>query len=78
MRKNVADSEIVPRIGLAFVAAAGAAWAQPAALKAVLFGVAAGMLTTVAIGYCPVTALREADQSEQPTWRTLKTYRVEA
>lgn len=78
MRTNVDRDEFVPRIGLAFVAAASGALAGPVAVKVALFGLAAGMLATVATGYCPITALRENADDEEPTWRTLKTYRVEA
>ena len=77
MQRNVTASERTPRLALA-VAASIVALATPGRLlKGLILASAAGMLATVATGYCPINAALDASDAEAPHWRTLKTFRVE-
>lgn len=78
MKENVGTDERIPRVVMALAMATAALWAPKAALKIGLLTLAGGMLGTVATGYCPVYAIADRDTTERPTWRTLKTWRVEA
>ena len=69
VRTNVGIGEYGPRVVLALAAGAVALSVPPVRLKAVLLGLAGGLLTTVATGYCPVTALSARGDTERPTWR---------
>jgi hypothetical protein len=77
MPQNVKPSEALPRVVIAIAAGTAAAWAPKVSLKALLLGVAGGMLATVATGYCPVNTLTRRRTVERPTWRTLRSWRVE-
>jgi len=48
-----------------------------ATAKVMVLALAGGLLT-IATKYCLVNALTKRDTSEAPTWRTLKTWRVDA
>ena len=76
MKRNVHSDEQIPRIGLAAAAGIASLWV-PTWLKTGLLGMAAGLLASVATGYCPVKAALTQDV-EEPTWTTLKTNRVQA
>jgi hypothetical protein len=79
MTQNVPAEQHIPRIAAAVAAGIGAALVPAAWLKTGLFAAAAGLLASVATGYCPLTAaLDSANADAEPQWRTLKTYRVEA
>ena len=78
MEQNVGTNEYGSRIGIALVAGAVSACVPNTVMRAVLLALAGGLLTTVATGYCPVIAFAERRTTEAPTWRTLKTWRVEA
>jgi hypothetical protein len=80
MKHNVPAEQHVPRIAAAIAAGIGAALVPGPWLKTGLYAAAAGLLGSVATGYCPVTAAwRGIDTGrEEPGWRTLKTYRVDA
>jgi 4-hydroxybenzoate polyprenyltransferase len=80
MVHNVPDTQHVPRIAMAVAAAVGAVFVGTTWLKTGLFATAAGLLASVATGYCPLNAAidRREDAQTPPHWRTLKTYRVEA
>ena len=78
MIRNVTTDQRIPRIAMALAAGFGAAFGAPIWLKAGLLATAAGLLTTVATGYCPITAALDRGAEPEPRWRTLKTYRVEA
>jgi heme O synthase-like polyprenyltransferase len=81
MRQNVTADQHVPRLAMAVAAGVGAAVAPRVWLKTSLFAAAAGLLASVATGYCPITAAldRGGDNSmSDASWRTLKTYRVHA
>jgi hypothetical protein len=77
MERNVDASEYVPRILIALAAGLGAAFVRHPAARGLLLAAGGGLLSTVALSYCPCNALlgRTAEESE---WRTLKTWRVEA
>ena len=78
MIQNVSAEQRLPRIVIAIAAGIGAALAPSVSLKTGLFAAAAGLLASVATGYCPINAAMERGEEPQPRWRTLKTYRVEA
>jgi len=79
MTRNVPDEQHIPRIAMALAAGVGASLIPAAWAKTGLLATAAGLLTSVATGYCPLTAALNRDSAEpEGTWRTLKTYRVEA
>jgi hypothetical protein len=78
MIQNVPAEQEIPRIAIAAAAGVGAAMIPGAFVKAGLFAVAAGLLASVATGYCPLTAALSDDRTEAPTWRTLKSFHVEA
>jgi hypothetical protein len=78
MEQNVGSEERIPRIALATVAAVGAWATRSKLLKGAFLAIAGGLLSTVATGYCPITAAVGRDTAEEPHWRTIKTWRVEA
>ena len=80
MIRNVSADQHIPRIAMAIAAGVGASFAPSAWAKTGLFATAAGLLASVASGYCPITAALDSrgDNQDEPHWRTLKTYRVEA
>jgi hypothetical protein len=78
MIQNVSADQRIPRIAMAIAAGVGAALAPAVWLKTGLFAASAGLLASVATGYCPINAAMESGEQPQPQWRTLKTYRVEA
>lgn len=79
MIQNVPADQHIPRIAMAVAAGVAAALVPSTVLKTGLFAAAAGLLGSVATGYCPINAaLGRENDSDEPHWRTLKTYRVEA
>jgi hypothetical protein len=78
MIQNVPAEQQIPRIAMAVAAGVSAAMIPGALAKAGLLGVAAGLLASVATGYCPLTAALSRDSTDAPTWRTLKSFHVEA
>ena len=78
MENNVSAAERTPRIVVALAAGVAAAFTSNLVLKGVMVGSAAAMLATVATGYCPINAVLDGPDAGAPTWRTLKTHRVEA
>jgi hypothetical protein len=74
--RNVRPRERVPRVAIAIALAAGASRA-PRWLRLPLYGLAAEMLATVAMEYCPVNAMLGRGLEERK-WTTLRTNRVEA
>ena len=78
MENNVSAAERTPRIVVALAAGVAAAFTSNLVLKGVMVGSAAAMLATVATGYCPINAVLAGKDAGAPTWRTLKTHRVEA
>lgn len=78
MEQNIGSAERIPRIAMAVAAAVGASFTRSTLLKGGLLALAGGLLSTVATGYCPISAALERDTAEEPTWRTIKTWRVEA
>ena len=78
MEQNIGSQERIPRIAMALAAAAGASATRSKMLKSALLTIAGGLLSTVATGYCPISAAFGRDTAEKPGWRTLKTWRVEA
>ena len=76
MEKNIGSQELGPRIAMAMAAAAGAAATRSNPARGWLLALAAGLVGTVATGYCPVSAAFGRDTSEQPQWRTIRTSRV--
>jgi hypothetical protein len=82
MTQNVYSDERLPRIGLAVAAGVAAVFA-PTRLRTGLLGLAAGLVASVATGYCPLKAAlsgrRALNRGDAETaWRTLKTSRVQA
>jgi hypothetical protein len=77
MMPNVPADRHIPRIAMAVAAGVGAALAPTAWLKTGLFAAAAGLLTSLATGYCPMIATMNRGDEPEPRWRTLKTHRVE-
>jgi hypothetical protein len=79
MIRNVPAEQHIPRIAMALAAGVGASLIPAAWAETGLLATAAGLLTSVATGYCPLTAAMNRGSAEpEGTWRTLKTYRVEA
>ena len=82
MQQNIGSEERIPRIVMALAAAVGASGIRSTLWKGAFLGVAAGLLGTVATGYCPISAAigrdTSGETSEPPQWRTIKTWRVEA
>jgi hypothetical protein len=78
METNVSASERTPRIVIGLAAGVAAAFTSNLLLKGFFVGSATAMLATVATGYCPINALLDGQDAGAPTWRTLKTHRVEA
>jgi hypothetical protein len=74
---NVDASEYVPRILIAGAAGMSAAFVRHPAVRGLLLAAGGGLLTTVALSYCPCNAIL-GRTAEEPEWRTLKTWRVEA
>lgn len=78
MTQNVPAEQQIPRIAMAAAAGVGAALIPGVWAKTGLFAAAAGLLASVATGYCPLTAALNGGQPDTPEWRTLKSFRVEA
>ena len=78
MEPNIGSQERIPRIAMAIAAAVGASATRSNVLKGAFIALAGGLLSTVATGYCPITAALGRDTAEEPGWRTIKTWRVEA
>jgi hypothetical protein len=79
MIQNVSSDQYVPRIVMAVAAGVGAAVVPAAWAKTGLFAAAAGLLASVATGYCPITAAVSRQEPEEPPhWHTLKTFQVQA
>jgi DUF2892 family protein len=78
MIQNVSAEQQIPRIAIAAAASVGAAMVPRTWAKTGLFAVAAGLLASVATGYCPITAALNGANPDAPDWRTLKSFRVEA
>ena len=76
MNSNVGESELAPRIVIAFGVGMAAMLAPGLLLKGLLLVSATGLLATVATGYCPINAALGERPTEAPHWRTLKAYRV--
>jgi hypothetical protein len=78
MIQNVSSDQYAPRIVMALAAGVGAAFIPGTLAKTGLFAAAAGLLASVATGYCPVTAaVARQEPEEAPHWHTLKTYQVQ-
>ena len=78
MEQNIGTKERIPRVAMAVAAAVGASAAGSNWTKGALMVLAGGLLSTVATGYCPISAALGRDTTEEPAWRTIKTWRVEA
>jgi len=78
MEQNIGSEERIPRIAMALAAAVGASRMRSNLSKGALLALAGGLLGTVATGYCPVSAAVGRNTAEEPEWRTIKTWRVEA
>jgi Protein of unknown function (DUF2892) len=78
MEQNIGAKERGPRVVMAVAAAIGASAAGSNWTKGALLVLAGGLLSTVATGYCPISAALGRDTTEAPAWRTIKTWRVEA
>ena len=78
MEQNIGSEERIPRIAMALAAAIGASATRSNLLKGAFLALAGGLLSTVATGYCPISAALGRDTAEEPTWRTIKTWRVAA
>jgi hypothetical protein len=70
-------NERLPRVVVAVAAAVAAVYAPNVWLKSLLAGVAATVSATVVFSAADAIGAAAANQ-EEPHWRTLKTYRVEA
>jgi hypothetical protein len=77
MEQNIGPQERIPRIAMAIAAAVGASSTRSNLLKSAFLALAGGLLSTVATGYCPVSAALGRDTAEKPEWRNLRTWRVE-
>ena len=78
MEHNIGSDERIPRILMAMAAALGASRTRSNLSKGALLALAGGSLSTVATGYCPISAAVGRNTTEKPAWRTIKTWRVEA
>ena len=78
MEQNIRSEERIPRIAMAVAAAIGASRTRSSLSKGALLALAGGLLGTVATGYCPISAAVGRNTAEEPTWRTIKTWRVAA
>jgi hypothetical protein len=78
MEPNIGSEERIPRIAMAMAAAVGAYRMRSNLSKGALLALAGGLLGTVATGYCPISAAVGRNTAEEPTWRTIKTWRVAA
>jgi len=78
MESNIGSEERIPRITMALAAAIGASATRSNLLKGAFLALAAGLLGTVATGYCPVSAALRRDTAAEPGWRTIKAWRVTA
>jgi len=76
MDHYTAFDERLPRVVIAVAAAVAAVYAPNVWFKSLLAGVAATVSATVVFGRTGMGAA--AANQEEPHWRTLKTYRVEA
>ena len=77
MEQNIGTKERIPRVAMAIAAAVGASAAGSSWTKGALLVLAGGLLGTVATGYCPLSATLGRDTTEEPAWRTIRTWRVE-
>jgi hypothetical protein len=78
MTANVGSAERAPRIAMALAAGVGGVFAPGAFLKGMFWTAAAALAATVATSYCPVNEILGRNDTSEPTWRTIKTWRVEA
>jgi hypothetical protein len=78
VEQNIGTKERIPRVAMAIAAAIGASATRSNWSKGALLVLAGGLLSTVATGYCPISAVLGRDTTEEPVWRTIKTWRVEA
>ena len=78
MEQNIGSEGRIPRILMAMAAALGASRTRSNLSKGALLALAGGLLSTVSTGYCPISAAVGRNTTEKPTWRTIKTWRVEA
>jgi hypothetical protein len=77
MEQNIGAKERIPRIAMAMAAAIGASRMRSNLSKGALLALAGVLLGTVASGYCPISEAVGRNTAEEPTWRTIKTWRVE-
>lgn len=78
VEQHIGAKERIPRVAMAIAATVGASAAGSHWTRGAWLVLAGGLLSTVATGYCPLSAALERDTTEEPTWRTIKTWRVEA
>jgi hypothetical protein len=79
MQQNLSLEQDLPKLVVAVAAAVGAIYAPNIWLRSLLAGVAATVSASVVLGSNGMSHVEESqDASEQPHWRTLKTFRVEA
>jgi hypothetical protein len=78
VKQNIGTKERIPRVAMAVAAAVCASTAGSNWTKGALLVLAGGLLSTVATGYCPLSAALGRDTTEDAAWRTIKTWRVEA
>jgi hypothetical protein len=76
MEQNIGSEERIPRIAMAVAAAIGASRTRSNLSKGALLALAGGLLSTVATGFCPISAAIGRNTAEEPAWRTIKTWRV--
>jgi hypothetical protein len=63
---------------MALAAAVGGVFAPGTFLKGMFWAAAATLAASVVTSYCPVNDLLGRNDTSEPTWRTIKTWRVEA
>jgi hypothetical protein len=79
MQQNISLDQDLPKLVVAVAAAVGAVYAPNVWLRSLLAGVAATVSASVVFGANGVGRSEEnRDLAEQPHWRTIKTFRVEA
>ena len=78
MQQNISLDQDLPKLVVAVAAAVGAIYAPNVWLRSALAAVAATVSASVVFGSNGMTDLERQDSSEEPHWRTLKTFRVEA
>jgi hypothetical protein len=79
MQQNISLEQDLPKLVVAVAAAVGAIYAPNFWLRTVLAGVAATVSASVVFGTNGMSNAEEnRDRSEEPHWRTIKTFRVEA